>query len=143
MGEDEKLKAKKYLWQYKRLENELKTIAEEIVALEEQKDSITVKMDGMPHGSGISDKTANLAIKTADMLMESIEVRTRATEKRREIVERIMGLHDRYQSRILYLHFIQGETIEAIAEDINKSLRHTHRLYANALEKIGAELENF
>lgn len=141
MSAELRLRAKNYLWQYKRLESELKTLTEEIEALEEQRDSITVKMDGMPRGTGVSDKTATLAVKTADLLMESIELRSRATDKRKEIVERIMALKNRYQSRILYLHFVQGETIETIAEDINVSLRHTHRIYADALEKIGEELE--
>lgn len=133
--------AKKFLYQYKNLENDLKTLTDEVSALEEQRDSITIKLDGMPHGTGLSDKTASLASKTVDLLMQVIELRSEVTDKRAEVIEVIRKVKDRTKSRILYLHFIKGATFEYIAVDIDKSWRHTHRLYADALIEVGKMLE--
>lgn len=141
-GVDEKYKsvAKKWLRQYLDMEKELKTLSDEIAALEGERDSISVKMDGMPRGTDISDKTGNLASRLADLLVNMIDKRAEATEKRNEIVRYIMGLNNRTWSRILYLHFIKGATFERIAVDIDKSWRHTHRLYADALIYVGKDL---
>lgn len=142
-ADDEKYKivAKRWLRQYLELEKEVKTLSEEINALEEQWDNISVKMDGMPRGTDISDKTGNLAAKIADMVLELIERRSKATEKRNEIMKYIIDIGNRTWSRILYLHFIQGMSFERIAVDIDKSWRHTHRLYAEALIRVGRDLQ--
>lgn len=142
-AENEKLKhiAKKYLWSYKNIENDIKTLSDEITALEAQRDSITPKLDGMPRGTGVSDRTGSLATQTADLLLKRIEMRSDATKKRAEIVDFIMRLPNRLQSRILYLHFIHGHTFEWIAVDIDKSYRHTLRMYGEALIICGRMLE--
>lgn len=142
-AEDERLKhtAKKYLWSYKNIENDIKTLSDEITALQAQRDSITVKMDGMPRGTGISDKTATLATQTADLLLKRIEMRSAATARRAEIVDFIRQIPNRLQARVLYLHFIQGKPFEWIAVDIDKSYRHTLRVYGDALVICGRKLE--
>ena len=143
-GENEKLKriAKKYLWRYKDLENEIKTLTDEINALEEQRDSITVKMDGMPHGSGKADKTATLASRTADLQTKQLELRLEALTQRAEIVDFIRQIPNKLQGRILYLHFVRGKTFEWIAEeDLAMSCRQVIRIYGDALVTCGKRLE--
>lgn len=141
-AEDERYKsiAKKWLYQYLNLEKQIKMLSEEIEELESERDSITVKLDGLPRGTDLSDKTANLATRLSDMLMKRIEMRSEAWEVREEIVDYINGMANRTHSRILYLHFIQGATFEFIAVDINMSWRHTHRMYADALIQVGKDL---
>ena len=143
-AEDEKYKtiAKKWLYRYLNLETELKTLSDEINALKAQRDSMAIKLDGMPRGSGKADPTANMATDLADREKRLAEMRADAIRKRAEIVDYVLSIGNPVQSRILYLHFVQGKTFEYISgADINMSFRQTLRIYRDALIKVGRDLE--
>jgi hypothetical protein len=58
----------------------------DLAELREERESISINLDGMPHGTSLSDKTARLAAQLADAEEEIIELRSEAWSIRMEIV---------------------------------------------------------
>jgi hypothetical protein len=134
-AENDKWRAKKFLYTFREAERELQRIENEIKDMEDEMDCLSVKLDGMPRGSEISDRTGNLATRLADMHLEAIKQRDRAWRRRQLVVDTI-GKCSRNSATILYNHFIKGETFERIAADLNYSFAHTMRLYRKALYEV-------
>lgn len=80
--------------------------------------------------------------------MENQTVReVREIEKKKaEITEQIKKLKSQKYVMLLYLRYVKGEKLEAIAEEMNYALRHINRMHGDALrefEKINRKiLEN-
>ena len=130
---------KKFLWGFLRATRELERLDNEVKDLEEERDMLSVKLDGMPRGSEISDRTGNLASKIADMHMDAINKRTEVWERRKAINDLINSLNSIHR-KILYDHFIMDKTFEQIAVDIGYSFRHLMRLYNDALDEAGRKM---
>lgn len=62
--------SRQYLTQYKLSNLKLERLKQEYEEANERVDAISLNMDGMPHGTDISSKTENLAIKLADLDLE-------------------------------------------------------------------------
>lgn len=132
---DARWRAKKFLYGFKEAQQELDRIENEIKDMEEEIDCVSVKLDGMPRGTEISDRTGNLAAKLADMHLEAIKQRDR-TWKRRQLVVDTINSTSRNSAEILYRHFIKYENFERIAADLNYSFSHTMRMYRAALYEV-------
>lgn len=130
---------KKFLWGYLRATRELERLDNEVKDLEEERDMLSVKLDGMPRGSEISDRTGNLASKIADMHMDAITKRAEVWERRKAINDLINSLNSVHR-KILYDHFIMNKTFEQIAVDMGYSFRHLMRLYNDALDEAGRKM---
>lgn len=130
---------KKFLWGFLRATRELERLDNEVKDLEEERDMLSVKLDGMPRGSEISDRTGNLASKIADMYMDAINKRAEVWERRKAINELIDSLNSIHR-KILYDHFIMNKTFEQIAVDMGYSFRHLMRLYNDALDEAGRKM---
>lgn len=131
-SDKDRYEAKKYLRRFLDAEAELKRVEAEIEAMEQEIDSINVKLDGMPRGSDISDRTGNLATKLAEYHLDAINQRTKAWEKRKEVVNLINSL-SRDHATLLYLRFVKDWTFEKIAVEMGYSWRQTMRIYADSL----------
>lgn len=62
--------SRQYLSQYKLSNLKLERLKQEYEEANERVDAISLNMDGMPHGTDISSKTENLAIRLADLDLE-------------------------------------------------------------------------
>ena len=128
--------AKEYLMQYRRLTIKLKRLEKDIEDVRAERSSISINLDGMPHGSGLGDKVATLAAKLIDMERELIWMRSDAWEKRMEIIRAVGMLENADQSLLLQLRYIDGKTWEEIAVEMHYSFRHVLRLHGYALREF-------
>ena len=129
--------AKEYLCQYRRLTERIRQLEMELQRLSAQIDSLEIDYSGMPHGSGISDRTGSLAAKLADKYDKYLALKAQAEEKCSEINDAIGKVSDPTLAKLLYDRYIRFMTWEDIAEDINRSDKWTRtRLHAEALRKI-------
>ena len=86
--------AKEFLRQYRRLKVQIKQLDLDIMELEESYDSISIDYSGMPHGSGIADRTAQLATRMGQLRMQKLQLRAEALEKCEEIIKVINCVKD-------------------------------------------------
>lgn len=128
--------AKEYLREYRRATRRVDQIDEEIHRLRAERDSITVKADGMPSGSGISDRVARLAVKIADKETEYIARREELLQMRTEVVETILAVADDKQSQLLYLRYIKGMKWEEIADIMGFGERQIYRFHGYGLLQV-------
>lgn len=150
--------AKEYLIQYRVIASKLRAIDVLISEIREELSNIgTVSIrspwpDGQPHGSGTTDPTGSLAAKAADagaearrealkeqlLDLEVRELRARSDlwRKRVEIEETLGAVLDPTYHDILHRRYIEGQTFELIAVEMNYSWRHTVRLHGEALMEI-------
>ena len=134
--------AKEYLNQIRQLNIKIKCIEADIEALREEQITLSsIRLDGMPHGTKISDPTAEKAVKLVDTLatMESklMDAKSEYWSKRMEVIGVISKVDDADLNELLYLRYVQLETFEGIAYKMSYSYRHTLRLHGRALEEVG------
>lgn len=129
--------AKEYLKRYKRELVRIRGLDESIARLEAEIGSISVSLDGMPHGTGLSDKTASLAVSLAEKKIQREEMRARAILISEEILDSIHALSDPDQARLLYLRYITGLSWEGIAKEMGYSETHVRGwLHSEALRNL-------
>lgn len=127
-------RSKEYLRQYRILSEYLRQLEEDIRELEEQCDSVTLQITGMPHASDLKDRTAELAVKLTELHEQALMQREQAWQKRTEIRERINSLGNWRQSRVLYLRYIAGMTWPQIAVEMDyTNMRGLFRMHGRAL----------
>lgn len=135
--------AKEFLRQYRLLSVRIKQLDLDIMELEESYDSITIDYSGMPHGSGIADKTASLATQTGQLRLRKLQLKAEAIEKREEIVKVINCVEDPIQCQLLYDRYILFMTWERIAEDCDRSDKWCRtELHSRALQSVNKILDN-
>lgn len=116
-------------WLNKEIEKDKKTLAK----LEESATDTAVKISGIPHASGISDKTA-IAAEIAD-IRALIEARTAMSIIEYNRLNRyIAGVDDSLIRQILTLRYINGLEWRQVAETIGggnteDSVRMAHSRY--------------
>lgn len=126
--------AKEYLSQYRRYAERIRQIDLDIERLEAEAESISIDLDGMPHGTTLSDRTGSLATRLADLRSKKLLLREEAWEKREEIEEVIQSLPDPVMTRLLYDRYIIGMRWEDVARDLNYDDTYTRsRLHGKAL----------
>lgn len=130
--------AKEFLRQYEhasrivqRCKTEYETEVEKIDAI-----GSTLSNDGMPHGSGISRKTEDKAIRLAEKAMKWKAAELDAIAKRQEVFEvinRVPGI----EGDLLYERYINLKSWEQVAEAIDRSDKWCRtRLHSNALQIV-------
>ena len=124
--------AKEYLTQIRSIAIRVRRIQNELEQLRADAASVSINLDGMPRVSGSTDRLAILAIKMAEYntkLQE--ELNTLLDEKVRAI--NMIKTLDPKQQTVLIEYYVHVKTWERIAEEMNISVRHCHRLHGNAL----------
>ena len=135
--------AKEYLDQYRKLTERIRQLNIEIMMLEAEYESVSIDYSGMPHGSKIADKTADMAVRMSSLLDKKIELRTDAINKRDEIVDVISRVSDPLYSRLLYDRYILFMTWEKVAEDCDKSDKWCRTyLHSSALQSVEIILDS-
>lgn len=97
--------------------------------------SIGVNMDGMPKGSGSGDKISNAAVNAVEILKE-IEASTEAARAERAQVQQVIQTAPRRKRQLLELHYINGMSAAAIANEYGKSEKWIRKMLHEAVEVI-------
>jgi DNA-directed RNA polymerase specialized sigma24 family protein len=92
---------------------------------------ITAGMDGMPHGSDVTDKVGNIAVKLAT-LSSDID----ALEARRDKLMAVLESLPPDEYGALHRHYIRGMTWEEVAEDMNVSIATAYRYRKSGLAML-------
>lgn len=96
---------------------------------------ITPSMDGMPHGTGVSDKVGNMAVKLADLANEANTIWDYYIDQRNAaiaVLEKLPAL----EYGVLHRKYVRYMTQEAIADDMGYSTVQIWRIEQNALELL-------
>lgn len=97
--------------------------------------SVSMKMDGMPHGSGISKPTENDALRLADKALRWKEAELDAIRIRQTVYEVIAGISG-IEGRVLYERYINLHKWEEICILLRYSWNGVHHVHRRALEIV-------
>ena len=125
-------KKKEYLRSYRIHVRRIRRIETELVELRAMKVSGSIKMDGMPHGSGqgdLSGYAAELDKLEQDLLRERYH-RVLAYKK---IATQIKTMKSENEKDVLFYRYIAGLDWWEIAEKMQYSERQIHRIHEKAL----------
>ena len=136
------MKAKEYLVQYRLLKEQLNDLESQIEELNAEAEAVRIKLDDMPRGSNLSDRTAKLAVSIADLTLRTINTRDSILAKRDEISEALRGLSDRTQYQVLYKRYIEGKRWEEIAVETGYTYRSVTRIHGRGLENVQRVLDS-
>lgn len=134
--------AEEYLKQYRELNRKAQRYKAEYQTELEKIDAIGSTLagePGMPHGTGISRKTEDKAIRLADKATKWITAELEAIEKRQEIFELIHDI-DGIEGDILYERYINLLTWEQIAERLYYSDSGLYYAHQRALAIVKERL---
>ncbi len=138
------MKAKEYLRQYEELNRKALRYKSEYETESEKIDAIgsTLSSDaGMPHGTGISRRTEDKAIRLADAALKWKTAELEAIGKRQEIFDLIAGISG-VEGDILYERYINLHKWEEVCVLIHMSWNGTHRAHRRALAIVQELLDN-
>lgn len=149
--------AKEYLAQIGSIRAKLRAIDKNIQRLKREIDKLTdVKMrspwpDGQPHGTKTTDPTGTTASRLADQNKEKREELRRELLKYEyeqlqiksslwstvlDVYDLIGNITDPVLYTIIVKRYIEGDSFEQIAVDINYTWRHTINLHGKALMEV-------
>ena len=138
------MKAKEYLRQYEDLNRKALRYKSEYETESEKIDAIgsTLSSDaGMPHGTGISRRTEDKAIRLADAALKWKTAELEAIGKRQEIFDLIAGISG-VEGDILYERYINLHKWEEVCVLVHMSWNGTHRAHRRALAIVQELLDN-
>lgn len=154
--------AKEYLLQIRSLDARLKIIDNTIKKLRAEIESLDISVksswpDGQPHGTILTDPTGSKATQLADKVdirreelrkrlldyeYEQIRVRSALWSKQIEIIDTLSKVTDPTLYKILSYRYVDGQSFEWIAVEINYTWRHTINLHGRALEELQRILDS-
>ena len=97
--------------------------------------SLSVKMDGMPHGSNISKPTEEAALKLADRALKWKEAEENALRIRQEVYDTICNISG-IEGRVLYERYINLHKWEEICILVHYSWNGIHHVHRRALQLV-------
>lgn len=136
------MNAKDYLLQYKLMTARIERAEQDLKDIREERAAISVNLDGMPRGTEISERTAKLAVKIADMEGELIEMRSEAWSIRMDIIRTLGKLRNPVHLNLLHFRYIDGYKWEKVAVELNYSYQWVaETLHQNALDELQKTLD--
>ena len=140
---NKQMKAKDFLKQYEYADKKAKRLQAEYERELELIDSVrsTLGGDGMPHGSGISRRTEDAAIRLSEKAEKWKDAQTDAIHKRQLVFDAIHDI-DGVEGDVLYQKYINYEqTWEEIAQALHYSVRGIQYAHGRALLIVASKLE--
>lgn len=129
--------AKDYLLQYKLVNAKIERVEQNLKEIREERAAISVNLDGMPRGTDLSERTAKLAVKIADMECELIDMRSEAWSIRMDIIKTLGKLTNPTHFTLLHFRYIDGYKWERIAVEMNYSYQWVaETLHKNSLNEL-------
>lgn len=132
--------AKQFLRQYEEASNKAIQRRKEYERQMELIGSVSVKMDGMPHGSGISKPTEEDALRLAEKAEKLRIAEKDAIRIRQEVYEFIDGIPD-IEGRVLYERYINLHKWEEICILLHYSWQGIHLVHRRALAIVESRLK--
>ena len=132
---------KEYLRQYEaaeRIARRLKTEYDEQVLMIDNIKSPS-NTDGMPHGSGISNRTEQSALRLLESAEPYKNAEAEALKKRQQVFSLIWNVPG-LKGDILYERYINLKSWDQVADTVHVSLRHATRLHGEALQDLNMSL---
>ena len=132
---------KEYLRQYEaaeRIARRLKTEYDEQVLMIDNIKSPS-NTDGMPHGSGISNRTEQSALRLLETAERYKNAEAEALKKRQQVFSLIWNVPG-LKGDILYERYINLKSWDQVADTVHVSLRHATRLHGEALQDLNMSL---
>lgn len=132
--------AKQFLKQYEEANNKAIQRRREYERQCELIGSVSVKMDGMPHGSNISKPTEEDALKLADKHLKLIQAELDAIRIRQEVYDLIDGVPG-IEGQVLYERYINLHKWEEICILLHYSWKGIHKVHSRALDLVDSALK--
>lgn len=136
------MKVKEYLRQYRAAEKiarRLKAEYDEQMLLIDNIKSLN-NTDGMPHGSNISRRTEQTAIRLVEAAERYKNAEIEALKKRQQVFSLIWNVPG-VKGDILYERYINLKNWDQVADSVHYSLQHVHRLHGEVLLELKNEIE--
>lgn len=132
------MKVKRLLREYRGIKQRLEILEEEIIRFELVAEGTTAKLDGQPHGSGVSDKMAAFSVRAADARVELDEAISELNRRRWEIIRLTTRLTDSKQIEVVRGLYIdeQEKGWITLADSLGLSVRQVQRIHGEALEEL-------
>lgn len=121
--------AEEYLNRYKQMSARVKTLKAEVERIRTMAESMGINLDGMPHGSNVSDKIARLAVELAEYESALVAEITAVNREAMKIIEMIGKIKDPNQQTLLYKRYIEEKKWGEIAVE----LRYTYQWVSGPL----------
>jgi DNA-directed RNA polymerase specialized sigma subunit len=133
--------AKEFLKQYERAVDRASRYEAEYKLATEQIDAIgsTLSGDGQPHGTGISRKTEDKAVRLTEIREKWKQAKDQAFEVRQRVLEVIIDIPD-IEGKVLYERYINLLTWEQIAEKLYYSNSGIFYAHGRALDIVKQRL---
>ena len=133
---------KEYLRQYEVAERIARRLKTEYDMQMQKIDDIKSPMntDGMPHGSGISNRTEQSALRLVEAAERYKDAEVEALKKRQQVFELIWNVPG-LKGEILYERYINLKRWDDIADLLHVSRRHVTRLHGDVLIELKDVLE--
>lgn len=132
--------AKEYLKQIRGIALTVKRIQGDLEKLKTDAESASINLDGMPHATGNNDRLVRLAIKMSEYNTVLQEELTALLDERVKADKIIKTLPPKQQT-VLVEYYFHVKKWEQIAEEMDISVRHCHRIHGNALYNFDKALK--
>lgn len=132
------MNVQEWLEQVKKLDELINTKLAERQRLIEIATDISPKMpDGMPFSNGgtVSQKMQNAVVNLIECEHEIDRLIDKYVDCKREVVKVLEKLPGKYYG-VLHRYYIQGMTLEQVAEDMNYGVRQISRIKKESLQKL-------
>lgn len=123
---------KQFLWSYQDSKCRVTRLDEQLEELEENKISIRVVGDGMPHGNGKSD-LSEYASKHDEIERDIVRERYRSVQQFILVRKSIESMENENEKTILTYRYLRGYDWDNIAAKTGYCLQWVHKLHARAL----------
>ena len=130
------MNAKEFLMRGINLERRVDTITDQIEHYKSIKNKCTVTYSDSPKSTTSSYKLEDCTQKIMDLQSELCDVMVDLVEVSCDIARVIRKVENGDYEDLLVKRYVLGETWEKIAEEMNYSEQHIHRLHGEALKKI-------
>ena len=129
-------KKKRLLKRYRKNESCIKRLEKKLIALDDRIKTIkSPNFSGMPRG-GVPITIDDLLSDKQDLEDRIKRLKAKRRDLKRFVYEKIDSLEDPRYCEILEAHFIEGISIEDIADELGYTERHTYNLYREAIDSI-------
>lgn len=127
---------KEYLNQYLILNKRIQLLDQQIAEVEAEMERVTAELDGMPHGTGLSDKVGELATTLADLKWDLTDMRTEAWKVKARVMHTILSVDNEDYQQVLMLRYVEDMHWQAIADEMYYTRRWVTTLHGRALEYL-------
>ena len=137
------MSAKEYLKQLIVIDKLIDSKQKQVDRLRDLCSSQSPNYSGMPSGGGNRDRLGNLISNIVDLEREINDDIDLLVNLKREVMSKIDLLDDNRHKLILNKRYLENETFEKIAVDMDLSWKWTHKLHKEALEAFDKILKIF